>query len=408
MKLNMKRLTQRTSLLMAVIFLTITACTPQEERLQSSGVNSEFNFDTGKTFEEYVNYSQKIIRLGRVDLNSANEDEIVSWNSPFILNPNDKNCFKNNKKGILLIHGLSDSPFTTRTMANYFSKNCFTVYSILLTGHGTRPGDLLKVSYKDWVKQVEYGVKELSKKADKIYLGGFSAGGALAVNYALSNPAKEIDGIIALSPAFNLDGIAALAPIAKYFKKYTSVYEDKNFVKYESFTINAAAQIYLLTKEIAKKLKESNVALQNTGMFVALTYEDHTINPEKTLNTIVSNTNPDKRHIILYHKYDLPEEIINQKNLYPIKSSIVENKIFDLAHISLPNDSKNIWYGKDGKYRSCLHYYGDKDYALCQSSNDVYYGEITKDNLNRGLVVRLSYNPFIEQLFIDLGNFLEI
>lgn len=119
-----------------------------------------------------------MIKSARTDLNSAKKEQIISWNSPFILDIDDKKCI-GKKKGILVIHGLSDSPFTSRDIANYFNQNCFTVYSILLTGHGTRPGDLLKISYKDWIKQVEYGVKELAKKVDKIYISGFSTGGAL-------------------------------------------------------------------------------------------------------------------------------------------------------------------------------------------------------------------------------------
>lgn len=406
----MKKFTKYSSLLVVVIFfIPLSSCTHKEERLKVSGVNSKFNFDTSKTFSEYISYSRKIIASGRVNLNSDNKDKIIAWNSPFTTRPNIRNCSTNNKKGILLIHGLTDSPYITRTMAGHFSKNCFTVYSILLAGHGTRPGDLLDVSYKDWVKQVEYGVKELSKEADKIYLGGFSTGGALAVNYVLSNPLKKIAGIIALSPALNLDTIASLSPVVKYFKKYNSTYEDKDLVKYESFAMNAAAQIYLLTKRISKKLKNNNKPLKNTPIFAALTYEDKTINAEKTLDTLLNNTSSKKRHIVVYHQYDLPINMTNHKNLYQIQSTIKKDQILDLAHISLPNNSHDIWYGKNGQYRNCLHYYDDRNknqnYNLCQSSDHIYYGEITKSNLNKGITARLSYNPFIEKLFADLEKF---
>lgn len=403
--------------LILILSLLLISCNyNKDERLQPSKLNSKFTFDISKTFKQYVDYSQKLIAMARVDLNQNNklensiisQNQIISWNSPFILNIDARQC-PGEKKGILLIHGLSDSPFTTRTMAEYFNDKCFIVYSILLTGHGTRPGDLLEVSYEDWVSQVEYGVNELAKEADKIYLGGYSTGGALAVNYILSNPKQKIAAFIGLVPALNLDFIAAFAPILKYFKDYLDIHQDQDVVKYESFTTNAASQIYLLSKEIQKKLDKDNSALKDTKIFAALTYEDTTINAEKTLQTIINNSNPDNRHIIVYHQNELPKNLINQKNIYPFNSTIETEKILNLAHVSLAHRAKNEWYGKNGQYRNCLHYdYEDQNYDLCQSSQDIYYGEVTDANLKKGIVARLSYNPFMDQLLEDLSNFLDI
>lgn len=408
----MKYFINRTSvlpLLLALIFLS--ACNSHHaERLQTSGVNSTFNFDTSKSFEEYVDHSRRLIESGRVDINQTNKDKLVSWNAPFILYPNSKDC-ATSARGILLVHGLSDSPYTTRALAHYFNQHCFTVYSVLLTGHGTRPGDLLEVSYKDWVKQVEYGVQTLSEKVDDIYIGGFSTGAALAAHYTLSNPSQKVEAIVALAPALNLDTIASLTPIIKYFKPYIDVYLDEDLVKYESFTTNAAAQIYLLTQDIDKKLKQDNTPLMTTKLFAALAYEDQTINPTKTLTTLIENTDPDRRHITLYHQYDLPKEVMEHKNLYSVNSAIEGDNILGLSHTSLPNSPEDSWYGKEGEYRNCLHYFGERDknqnYTTCKSSSDIFFGETTADNLNKGVMVRLSYNPFIEQLFLDISRFIE-
>ncbi len=413
----MRHLHSASTLLLLVISLFSTllfACASQDKthKFETSGVNSKFNFDTNKTFPQYIEYSRQIIESGRVDLNLDNKKQIIAWNSPFALYPDAKNCTNVKKRGILLIHGLLDSPFTTKAMANYFSNNCFTVYSLLLSGHGTRSGDLLDVSYKDWIKQVEYGVNELSKVSDDIYLGGISTGGALAVNYVLSNPSKKIEGIIGLSPALTLPWKARLAPFVKYFKKWNSQYSDDDIVKYESLAMNGASQIYLLTKEINKQLETNNNPLKNTKVFMALSYEDQTIDPKNTLNTILNNTDPNNRHIVLYHQNNLPQDISSKTNLFHIQSSSKKDRIFDLAHISISNDPQNVWYGKNGKYRDCLSYYNHKDknknYSLCKSSDDINRGEITKNNLSKGVMARLSYNPFIANLLSSLGSFLEI
>jgi esterase/lipase len=403
----MKILTKLSLALALIIFLTLIISRQNnlEERLQTSGVNSDFTFDVSRTFEEYVKHSRNIIASGRINFGEENKEQIIAWNSPFILNSDQNKCQKSNK-GILLIHGLSDSPFTTRDLANHLNENCFTVYSIHLVGHGTRPGDLREVSYKDWVKQVEYGVKELSKKTDEIYLAGYSTGSILAMNYILSNPSVEIEALIGLSPAFNLKKFAWLASVVKYFKKYNHIYDDQDLVKYESFAMNATEQIYLLTKEFDKNLKKNNLILQNTKIFMAMSYEDQTIDAQKTLKTILGNTNPDKRHIILYHQNDLPEDIASEKNLYPVKSSILEEKILNLSHVSLPNNAQNIWYGENAKYRNCMHYYQEKEYDICKKSREIFRGEVTEENLNKGILTRISYNPFMDKLLADLDQFL--
>jgi hypothetical protein len=258
------------------------------------------------------------------------------------------------------------------------------------------------------IRQVHYAATELSKRVDQLYLGSYSTGTALAVNYLLSNPSKKAEALIALSPALNIKNLAAFSTFLKHFKKYNKIHHDKDRVKYESFAMNATQQVYLLTKKLNKKLKNNNSVLKNIKFFTALSYEDKTINSTKTLNTILNNTDPKKRHIILYHQNELPPEIINQENLYPIKSHSTEEKILNLSHISIPYGPKNIWYGKNGKYRSCLHYHQKNEYDLCKSSNEVFYGEVTPENLEKGTIVRLSYNPFINKLFADIGEFLGI
>lgn len=394
-------------LLISLLFIT-TSFAATEERLKPSNVNTKFDFDVTKTFEEYINYSRDIIKSGRVDLNEANKKQIIDWNSPFIIRPNMDNCPGGTKKGILLTHGLTDSPYMMRTSANYFSKKCFTVYSILLAGNGTRPGDLLEVSYEDWKKQINYGVEKLSEIVDDIYLGGFSVGGALSVNYVLSNPKKKIAGIFLLAPALNLPFEASFAQFVKSFKKYIKVFEDKNLVKYESFAMNGVAQAYALTQEIKRRLESNNQALKNTKVFAAVSFDEQTLDINKTFDSIIKATDANNRYIIVYHQNTLPEDVSNQKGVYPVSSYIEKDKILGLSHVSLTNTSQDVWYGAKGQYRSCLYYYNTDNYDVCKKSHNVYEGVITKDNLEKGILVRLAYNPFIDNLFKDLDKFFEL
>ena len=402
-----------------IIFLSITITiishsltSPSEERFKESGYNSNFNFDTNQSFEKYIEHSREIIRKGKIFTEKDNKKKIVDRTSSFILESNNKNCYKQEKskrKGILLVHGLLNTTFDMLEIGRFFQQNCFTVYSILLTGHGTRPGDLLKISYKDWIAQVEYGVKELSKKVDKIYLGGHSVGGALSINHILSNPLQKIEGLIGIAPSIKIDSRAKITPIIKLFKKYRYIFKDDNPVRYQSITYNSIVQVYLLTKKINKKLQKDNSALKNIKAFLVFTNEDTTIDTSNTLNSILNNTNPNTRHIILYHQNKLSNNLVNQQNLYTISSTIKSQKILNLSHISITHNPENFFTGKEG-YRDCLHYYHSRrknqNYSLCKSSSDVNYGEITLENLKKGVMVRLSYNPFFKDLLSNLDRFI--
>jgi carboxylesterase len=84
------------------------------------------------------------------------------------------------KEGILFIHGFAGAPALYRIIGRRMNEKGYTVSSILLPGHGTRPEDLVKVTPADWIKASKDGAEELLKKCNRIHIVGLSLGGALA------------------------------------------------------------------------------------------------------------------------------------------------------------------------------------------------------------------------------------
>lgn len=93
---------------------------------------------------------------------------------------------------VLLIHGFGGSPYDLKPLTEKLVKNNIAVYSILLSGHGTSPKDLLKVGEGDWYKEVLSAYDYLDKKYGKVSVVGFSIGGALAIKLATERPVKRI------------------------------------------------------------------------------------------------------------------------------------------------------------------------------------------------------------------------
>jgi hypothetical protein len=170
-------------------------CSTLPPRLQESGLNSRFAFSRDVPFDEYIRQSERMIEKARVDINEINRDVILNANRPFELKPDESRFPRNREgryeKGILLIHGLSDSPYFLQPIARILRERGFLVRSILLPGHGTVPGDLLSVSYQEWIRATEYGVDQMKQQVEKLYLGGFSTGGAL---YSRSLEKPECSG----------------------------------------------------------------------------------------------------------------------------------------------------------------------------------------------------------------------
>ncbi len=96
------------------------------------------------------------------------------------------------KPAVLLIHGLGGSPHDLRPLTEKLVENNIAVYSILLSGHGTSPKDLLEVNEGDWFKEVLSAFDYLDKKYGKVSVVGFSMGGALALKLATERPINKL------------------------------------------------------------------------------------------------------------------------------------------------------------------------------------------------------------------------
>ena len=355
-----------------------------------------------------------MISKTRTDMDKTNKEKIIWANSPFELIP-DVNLYpktekKKFKKGILLIHGLTDSPYLLRPVARHLRSKGFLVRTILLPGHGTIPGDLLSVKYETWIKAVEYGMYRLGLNCKETYVGGFSTGGALSINYSLKNPDK-IKGLILFSPAIGIKTKAAcLSVYLNYVKDWLNVYDDNDYTKYESFAINGAAQIYKLTLKNKEILDKKNLA-PDFPVFAVLSEDDKTIDPEKTLDVFYFYLKSDKNRVILYTTE--PEKYNNNKDLIIAQNShLPDQHILNFGHISITIPPDDPHYGRNGDYRNCLHYLKEKDaFSSCLENPDIWWGEINKKELeyaskNNLLISRLAFNPHFDQMIKYLDDFL--
>ena len=113
----------------------------------------------------------------------------------------------NSEKTIVLVHGLTDSPYFMTAIGHYFHQELgYNVYMPLLHCHGLKaPNGMEDVELSEWKANVGFAIKSAAARCNRISIGGLSTGGTLSFYMAATNP--KIDGVLYLfSAALDLAG----------------------------------------------------------------------------------------------------------------------------------------------------------------------------------------------------------
>jgi esterase/lipase len=381
-------------------------------RHQLTGLNTHF-LGEKLSFTEYVAVTREMLRQAHRKVDDLDIEKVIDGNAPFQLLPSGitiKGLDRPYQRGILLVHGLTDSPYFMRYLGEFFQAQGFLVMAILLPGHGTQAGDLLDVTWQEWAKAVAYGVDKLHEEVDEIYLAGFSVGGALSIRQSLLD--ARVRGLWLFSPALEITSRAALANLHKLYSwlipsaKWVDIKPDNDCYKYESLTKNAVYQTYLLIKNLNAQLKSQPL---NIPVFTAASVDDATVNTSATIQFMASASHPNS-HLVLYGN-DLEKKPKNfpTEKLEWANSVFPEKKILSSAHTAIVLPPEDPHYGAKGSYSNCHHYYPEdmEKYEMClKHPQRMLQGEITPENLQAGVVRRLMFNPNFELLKISMQKFI--
>ncbi|MGJ8673519.1 alpha/beta hydrolase [Rubritalea sp.] len=245
-------------------------------------LDEEFTRDSDVTdFAGYLKLEDRLFqqleqevyqKTGKANDDSINRFQHGSATDPTAMAPNWNRSFtldtENPTAGVLLLHGLTDSPYSLRSYAESFHASGASVIGLRIPGHGTTPSGLVKVSWLDMAAAVRLAAEHLrATVGDKpIYVVGYSNGGALAVHYCLETlhdpTLPKVDKLILFSPEIGITPTAAMAVwqgrlghwLGLEKLAWTSINLEYDPYKYNSFAVNAGHQAYLITKEIEGRL----------------------------------------------------------------------------------------------------------------------------------------------------------
>lgn len=125
------------------------------------------------------------------------QDDSVIKKTDFLL--------EGDRRGVLLIHGLTGTPLEMRLLARGLNQHGFTVHGMQLAGHCGDMEDLLATGWHDWYASVEAAAGQLRSRVDHLFVGGLSMGALLALKLAAERP-QQVAGVGVYGATFRYDG----------------------------------------------------------------------------------------------------------------------------------------------------------------------------------------------------------
>jgi alpha-beta hydrolase superfamily lysophospholipase len=350
--------------------------------------------------------------------------------------------------GVLLLHGMSDSPYAMRSLGQRLHAAGAWVLGLRIPGHGTAPSGLVDVQWEDMAAAVRLAMHHLREEVGErpLYIVGYSNGGALAVHYSLSAlgnaslPAAQ--GVVLISPEIGITKLAALAVWQERLGHvlglgklaWNSILPEYDPFKYQSFALNAGKQAHDLTTEVQSQISRLGatgdlerlpplLAFQSVvdatvsapalveGLFARLPAGEHElvlfdINRVSAIDSILSG-DPGEEVFSLLRRADLGfavtlvtnaseqsrEVILRQRR--PGAGAIDESALglawpkglYSLSHVALPFPPDDPLYGGVGAESPGI-----------QLGNVALRGERGVLQISAADLLRLRWNPFYSYL----------
>ena len=209
------------------------------------------------------------------------------------------------KTGVLFIHGFTGTPESVEPWARgVHQATGFTVHLPALAGHGTTWQELNATSWRDWYESVEREFLELSESCDRVFVAGFSVGGALALRLA-QKYGKKIEALLLLNPSiYDESKFYLVLPVVKHFipslkSGVMDVHKPASVrLSYDRLPLKALDSLRKLWADV-----ETNLDSVSNPLFIGYSLQDHVVNPLNS-ETIINNVaSTEIREVIFEDSY---------------------------------------------------------------------------------------------------------
>ena len=220
--------------------------------------------------------------------------------------------------GVLLLHGMSDSPYSLRALGKTLNKRGYQVIGLRLPGHGTAPSGLKHVTWQDMAAAVELAMEHLEKSlgSKPIHVVGYSTGAPLALNFTLKAVEEGKESVpaslVLISPAIRVHPTGALAGFKNAMAvlpglgglAYLNIMDEFDPFKYNSFATNAGAQVHRLTRNVERRtlaLAQDPVAVDKLPPILVLkSTVDSTVTTDAVVDNLLVHLPANRNELLLF------------------------------------------------------------------------------------------------------------
>jgi alpha-beta hydrolase superfamily lysophospholipase len=253
--------------------------------------------------------------INRFDQGSRSDPRAwpVDWNRTFVLEPT-----ATPRAGVLLVHGLTDSPYSLRSIGEALARDGARVVGLRLPGHGTAPAGLLTFQVEDMQAATRLAMLDLRRTLGPgvpVFLVGYSNGAALSVSYALDalddTALPRPAGLVLISPALGITRLAALGRIKTGLSElhgfgraaWNDIEPEVDPFKYQSFSFHAAGVTQKLTSALSRRiarLNESGPVQRMPPVLAFVSTVDSTVRAPAVVDALLDRLAPDGHELVLF------------------------------------------------------------------------------------------------------------
>lgn len=358
----------------------------------------------------------------------------------------------------VLLHGLTDSPYSMLATAQTLAGAGYNVVAIRMPGHGYAVGGLLQARYEDWTAAVRIAVRRAMQRpgADQsLLIAGYSNGGLLAVDYALQCDNFEKlpcpDGLVLMSPGIAITSAAAVMNWHKALSwmpwfnqfKWLQVLPEIDPFKFTSFPKQAAWEVHKISSRVHDQLADPEMAARMPPVLTFQSVVDNTVGSEAIVKTLYDRLPANGSELVLYDvnrnstmlhlmkdQPMEPAEYFTARSPMDFGVTMLKNRDPSINNIDahrLPAGDTEVSV-EQTKLEWPLEIYSLSHIAIPFRPDDVLYGDgsITKTSLDnvvlgsvtprgeRGVLLlkpdfflRVRYNPFFAFQARNLGEWVE-
>jgi len=220
--------------------------------------------------------------------------------------------------GVLLLHGMTDSPYSLRHLAAMFHANGFYFLNLRLPGHGTIPAELDRMEWGNWQSAVKLGAKHVAGQigpGQPFYVLGYSNGGSLALKYVMDSIGdaefRTPDRVVLVSPMIAVDPLARFSRYfnwlgrLEYFEqsRWLEIIPEYDPHKYNSFPMHAGLQSFKLTMAVKEQIQRMAVNRQLEQMPPILTFQslvDKTVKTSAVLDSLYEKLPDNGSELVMF------------------------------------------------------------------------------------------------------------